>query len=117
MVDAWIDEIKKNFDPDQVGMILAHNGIVRGTSKGGLPVKGMVLTYDRDLLESKMREFKKREGIVEIKAWINEGELRVGDDIMYLLVAGRFRTDVLPVLEEFLSAVKKEVVHEKETAR
>jgi molybdopterin synthase catalytic subunit len=116
MIDAWIAEIKKNFDPDQVGMILAHNGIVRGTSKQGLPVKGMVLSYDKDLLESKMREFRKREGIVEIKAWINEGELRVGDDIMYLLVAGRFRTDVLPVLQEFLTAVKKEVVQEKESS-
>jgi molybdopterin synthase catalytic subunit len=117
MVDGWIEEIKKNYNPDEVGMILAHNGIVRGTSKEGHPVKGMVLSYDKELLESKVREFKKREGIVEIKAWINEGDLRVGDDIMYLLVAGRFRTDVLPVLQEFLTAVKKEVVHEKETAR
>ena len=114
MVDAWIDEIKKNFNPDEVGMILAHNGIVRGTSKEGLPVKGMFLSYDKRLLETKIGEFKKREGIVEIKAWINEGELRVGDDIMYLLVAGRFRTDVLPVLQELLTTVKKEIVHERE---
>jgi molybdopterin synthase catalytic subunit len=114
MVDSWIEEIKKNFNPDEVGMILAHNGIVRGTSKEGLPVKGMVLSYDKDLLAAKVKEFKKREGIAEIRAWINEGELRVGDDIMYLLVAGRFRTDVLPVLQELLTAVKKEVVHEVE---
>jgi molybdopterin synthase catalytic subunit len=116
MVDAWIEEIKKNFDPDEVGMILAHNGIVRGTSKKGLPVKGMVLSYDKELLKSKVAAFKEKEGIVEIKAWINEGELHVGDDIMYLLVAGRFRTDVLPVLQELLTAVKTEVVHEEELA-
>jgi molybdopterin synthase catalytic subunit len=117
MVDAWIKEIKQNYNPDEVGMILAHNGIVRGTSKTGAPVKGMILSYDKDLLESKMKEFKKREGIAEIKAWINEGELHVGDDIMFLLVAGRFRTDVLPVLQEFLTAVKSEVVREKEIDR
>ncbi len=116
MVDAWIGEVKKSFDPDQVGMILVHNGVVRGTSKEGQPVKGMILSYDKDLLKSKVEEFRKREGIAEIKAWINEGELRVGDDIMYLLVAGRFRTDVLPVLQELLTAVKKEVVREEETS-
>jgi molybdopterin synthase catalytic subunit len=33
---------------------------------------------------------------------------------MYVLVAGRFRTDVLPVLQELLSIIKKEIVTEKE---
>jgi molybdopterin synthase catalytic subunit len=33
---------------------------------------------------------------------------------MYLLVAGRLRTDVLPVLQELLSTVKNEIVHEEE---
>jgi len=51
---------------------------------------------------------------VEIKAWINQGELKIGDDIMYVLVAGRFRTDVLPVLQELLTFVKGEVVREEE---
>lgn len=114
MVDDWIREIKKNRNPDEVGMILVHNGIVRGTSKEGAPVKGMVLTYNKALLDQKVREFSARDGIAEIRAWINEGELHVGDDIMFLLVAGRFRTDVLPVLQELLTAVKKEIVSEKE---
>ncbi|HEY3275694.1 MAG TPA: molybdenum cofactor biosynthesis protein MoaE [Syntrophorhabdaceae bacterium] len=114
MIDRWIEEIKKNFDPDEIGMMLAHNGIVRGTSKEGRPVKGMILSYDKELLEKTVKEFKRREGIAEIRAWINEGELYVGDDIMFLLVAGRFRTDVLPALQELLSVVKKEIVHEKE---
>jgi hypothetical protein len=35
-----------------------------------------------------------------IKAWINEGPLKVGDDIMYVLVAGRLKTNVLPTFEE-----------------
>jgi molybdopterin synthase catalytic subunit len=115
MVDGWIKEAKANHDPDKVGMILVHNGVVRGTSKEGKPVKGMRLTYDKDLLETTVREFKKRDGIAEIRAWINEGDLTVGDDIMYVLVAGRFRTDVLPALQELLGIIKKDVVKEQET--
>jgi hypothetical protein len=34
---------------------------------------------------------------------------------MLLLVAGRFKTDVLPVLEELLAFVKNEIVTEEET--
>ena len=114
MLEGWIKEIKEKCDPESVGMILAHNGIVRGTSKAGEPVKGMNLTYDKDLLGRTVEEFKKRDGISEVKVWINEGELAVGDDIMYLLVAGRFRTDVLPALEALLTIVKRDIVKEVE---
>jgi len=33
---------------------------------------------------------------------------------MLLLVAGRFRADVLPVFEELLSVIKSEIVTEEE---
>ena len=52
MIDKWLKEIKKNCDPESLGMILAHNGIVRGTAKDGKPVKGMKLSYDKDALKS-----------------------------------------------------------------
>jgi hypothetical protein len=44
-----------------------------------------------------------------IKAGINEGPLKVGDDIVYVLVAGRLRTNVLPTFEELVSKIKREV--------
>jgi molybdopterin synthase catalytic subunit len=49
-----------------------------------------------------------------VKVWINSGNLKVGDKIMFVLVAGRFRTDVLPVFEELLSLIKNEIVTEEE---
>ena len=49
-----------------------------------------------------------------MRAWINRGKLKVGDDIMFLLVAGRFRTDVLPVFESTLSTIKNKIVKESE---
>ena len=113
-IDDWIREIKGKSAPDQLGMLLVHNGIVRATSKQGKPVQGMVLSYDKDLLAEKVARFRETEGIVDIKAWINQGKLEIGDDIMRVIVAGRFRTDVLPVFEQLIREIKNEVVREEE---
>ena len=115
MIQEWIKEIKEQSARDQLGMILVHNGIVRASSKEGKPVQGMYLTYDEELLKTLIARFKKTDGIVDIKAWINRGKLSIGDDIMVVLVAGRFRTDVLPVFQELIREIKTSVVSEKET--
>jgi molybdopterin synthase catalytic subunit len=114
MIEQWIKDIKARSDFKDLGMILVHNGMVRATSRNGKPVKGMHLSYDREKLSGLLDEMGRREGIVEVKAWINEGRLKIGDDIMYALVAGKFRTYVIPVLEELVSRIKKEIVSETE---
>ncbi len=114
MIDGWIKDIKGRCDSQSIGMFLVHNGVVRATSKQGEPVTGMKLTYDKAGLSVCVDEMKRRDGIAEIRVWINEGTLMVGDDIMYVLVAGRFRTDVLPVLQELLTKIKKDIVREEE---
>ena len=114
MIEEWIREVKKGSDFKDLGMILIHNGMVRATAKDGRTVKGMRLSYDKEKLRLLLDEFTKKDGIVSVRAWINEGSLNVGDDIMYALVAGRFRTIVIPVLEEFVSKIKKEIVSEEE---
>jgi molybdopterin synthase catalytic subunit len=114
MIDEWIKEVKATVDPGELGMILVHDGIVRATAKTGTPVRGMVLSYDREKLAEAVRVARAKDGIVEVRVWLNEGRLNVGDDIMKVLVAGRFRTDVLPVLQNLLTAIKTEVVREEE---
>jgi molybdopterin synthase catalytic subunit len=114
MVDEWLKEIKENCDPESLGMILVHNGIVKGTSKNGKSIKSIKLSCDKDALDCCVQKLKKREGITMIKVWINHGILNIGDNIIYLFIAGRFRTDVLPVLRDLLSTVKSEIVHEEE---
>ena len=114
MIDQWIKEIKANCPADQLGMILVHNGIVRGSAKNGTPVRAMRLSFDDVRLRAVVDEAKKKEGIVDIRAWINEGDLRVGDDIMNVCVAGRFRTDVLPVFQDLITRIKTEIVREEE---
>lgn len=114
MVEKWIEEVKRSVSPETLGMLLVHNGVVRASSKAGKPVKGMRLSYDRALLAAVVDEAKKREGIADVRVWINEGDLKIGDDIMYVLVAGRFRTDVVPAFQDLVSKIKGEVVHEEE---
>ena len=114
MIDRWLEEVKQMADHEELGMILVHNGIVRGASKLGKPVRGMKLSYDQKKLNWVIPTFQQRPGIVEVKVWINAGDLKVGDNIMLLLVAGRFRTHVLPVFEELLSLIKNEIVTETE---
>ncbi|MRR17370.1 MAG: molybdenum cofactor biosynthesis protein MoaE [Deltaproteobacteria bacterium] len=114
MVEEWIKEIKRDCPPEGLGMILVHNGIVRASSKQGQPVGCMKLSYDREALDGAVRRFKKMEGIADIRTWINEGELTVGDDIMVVCVAGRFRKDILPVFQELITLIKTEIVKEVE---
>lgn len=116
MVEKWISEIKKECLPDELGMILVHNGIVRATSKKGEPVGGMNLSFDSARLKDAVSLFKTREGIADVRVWINQGQLKPGDDIMYVCLAGRFRTDVLPVFQELIALIKTEIVHEEEIA-
>jgi molybdopterin synthase catalytic subunit len=114
MIEAWIKEIKQQCNPDMLGMFLIHNGIVRGTAKDGKPVKAMKLSYDKQKLEDILGKSRAKEGIADIRVWINEGELKIGDDIMNVCVAGRFRTDVLPVFQELLTTIKNKIVNEQE---
>lgn len=115
MIEDWMREVKAKSPPEGLGMILVHNGIVRATSKEGKSVKGMHLDHDEALLQSIIEEYGKKEGIAGIRVWINGGQLKIGDDIMLVLVAGRFRTDVLPVFEALIRDIKTRVVREEES--
>jgi molybdopterin synthase catalytic subunit len=114
MIEQWISDIKRECPPDMLGMILVHNGIVRATSKHGKSVAGMKLSYDQAMLDKAVRRFRNMEGIVDIRVWINEGLLKVSDDIMYVCVAGRFRKDILPVFQDLITLIKTEIVREEE---
>jgi molybdopterin synthase catalytic subunit len=114
MIEKWISDIKQAARPEGLGMILVHNGVVRATSKEGRRVQGMKLSYDLAALERAIETYRAKDGIADIRVWINEGTLTVGDDIMKVCVAGRFRTDILPVFQELLTQIKTNIVREEE---
>lgn len=114
-VNEWIRAVKAQPDADGIGMILSHLGVVRGTSRSGEPVTGMDLSVDRVRLAEALADAATWPGIVAVRAWINEGSLAVGDDIMKVLVAGDIREHVFDALQRLVALLKTEVVSEAET--
>jgi len=113
-LDAWLAEIKASGDIEGTGMYLVHNGVVRGHSRDGRRVTGMILSVDRELLKEITESARLMEGVTHVRAWVNEGRLTVGDDIMYVLVAGDIRDHVFEALGAFVRMIKTEVVTEEE---
>lgn len=121
-MDLWLKEAKQDPTAGDIGMYLIHNGTVRQTAKalvreGKLdtrPVTGMNFSYDHDKVDAAVEEAKKRSGIYYIRAWLNEGTLDAGDDIMYILVGGDTRPHVVDALQFLVGKIKSECVLEQE---
>ena len=109
-----IANIKKHPEYERVGMILCHNGVVRGTSRDGRRVSGLTISVDHEALDAILAEQRQRPGIIEVLVEISDGSLKVGDSVMFIVVAGDFRDHVIPVLEDTLNAVKKRVTQKTE---
>ena len=121
-MDRWLKEAKAHESAPKIGMYLTHNGIVRQTAKAKVrygaedtkAVTGMLFSYDQAKVDAIIAETYKMEGIYYIRVWLNEGELSVGDDIMYVLIGGDIRPRVVDALQYLVSRVKNECVVEKE---
>ncbi len=115
-ITKQINEWKQ--DPEfvrNVGMILSHNGIVRGkTREGGLPVAEVRVTPDHARIEELRQEYEKAPGIYKVAIEAFGGELKPGDDLLYIIVAGDIRENVKATLAELLDRVKSEAVTKQE---
>jgi molybdopterin synthase catalytic subunit len=109
-----IEEVKRRPDFIKVGMILTHTGIVRGNSRDGKPVGEIAVRADSAVLLRVVAEMKARPGIIEVLAEVRDGRLKVGEEIMNVVVAGDIRENVFPVLMETVNRIKEEVTHKKE---
>lgn len=114
-ISTLVEEIKNHPDYPKAGMILCHNGVVRETSREGESVTGLEIAVDHDRLKQVVEEQKARKGIIDILVWINEGKpLSVGDDVMFLVVAGDIRETVIAALTDTLNLIKSEVTKKKQ---
>lgn len=109
-----IEEVKSNPRINKAGMILCHNGIVRGFSRDGKEVSKLSIKVDRRRLEEIVSGARKKPGIVDVKAHVNEGELNAGDDVMLVVIAGDVRDNTFPVLQEVVNDIKKSVLEKEE---
>lgn len=110
-----IGKVKQHPDFGEVGMVLGHNGVVRATSRDGRKVSGLRVSVDHEKLTDILSEYRSRSGILDVQVWINEGkDLNVGDDVMFLVVAGDIRENVISTLQEALNAIKSTVTSKTE---
>ena len=121
-MDAWLAEAKRHESASKIGMYLTHNGVVRQSARAKVrlgaedtkPVTGMYFAYDREKVDGVIADTYKMEGIYYIKVWLNEGELSLGDDIMYVLIGGDIRPHVVDALQYLVGRIKSECVTETE---
>lgn len=114
-VNRLIAQVKRHPRMDRVGMMLCHNGVVRGTSRDGRRVTGLRVAVDEARLAQVLDEHRQRPGIVDIQVEIAADiDLAVGDDVMVLVVAGDIREHVIAALSETLDAIKTTVTAKTE---
>ena len=121
-MDAWLREAKADESAARCGMYLTHNGTVRADAKAKVrenaadmpAVRGMRFSYDAEKAEAAAADTRKMPGIHYVRMWLNEGELKVGDDLMYVLIGGDIRPRVVDALQFLVGKLKNECVTETE---
>lgn len=104
----------------KAGAIGVFVGVVRGETADGETVKGLKLEAYKEkadeALEGICRDLKAKPGVVDVQIHHLLGEFNVGEELVYVVVAGSHRQSVFPVLEEAVERYKKEApIFKKET--
>ncbi len=99
---------------ENVGMVLTHNGVARATSRAGEPVKTLTVTPDYGKIEAIRQECLALPGVFEILIEAREGTFVPGDDLLFIVVAGDVRENVIAALTATLTRVKAEAMAKKE---
>ena len=107
-----LKSVKDRQDFHKAGALAVFIGVVRGETLGGETVKKLELeAYEEranEVLGNICKELKEREGVVDVQIHHFVGEFGVGEDLVYVVVAGAHRQNVFPVLEEAVERYKKE---------
>ncbi|MGQ9530083.1 MAG: molybdenum cofactor biosynthesis protein MoaE [Candidatus Bathycorpusculaceae bacterium] len=107
-----IENIKKLPNFQKAGAIALFIGVVRGETEEGEKVQKLELeAYEEkanEVLGSICQDLERRKGIINVQIHHLIGDFNVGEDIVYVIVAGSHRKNVFPVLEEAVERYKKE---------
>jgi len=107
-----IKNVKSKSDIQKAGAIALFIGIVRGETLNREKVQKLELEAYKEkaneILASICNDLKKKQGIVDVQIHHLLGEFSVGEDLVYVLVAGAHRRNVFSVLEEAVERYKKE---------
>ena len=107
-----LTSVKERADFHKAGAIAMFVGVVRGETGGGGNVERLELeAYEEEanrILGGICEELKKREGVVDVQIHHFVGEFGIGEDLVYVVVAGAHRENVFGVLREAVERYKQE---------
>jgi molybdopterin synthase catalytic subunit len=111
-LSTLLKAIKEQAEFSKAGAIATFVGVVRGETLDGKKVEWLKLqSYEEEanmVLGSICKELKNREGVVDVQIHHFVGEFDVGEDLVYVLVAGAHREEVFEVLREAVERYKSE---------
>ena len=112
MLGDIIQSVKKHPDYRKVGAMVLFIGVVRGETRKGESVSRLELeAYDEkgnEVLEKICQDLKHKKGIVDVQIHHFTGGFEAGEDLVYVLVAGGHRENVVPIMGKAVERYKKE---------
>lgn len=111
-IGELIERVKGSPNFQKGGAIAVFIGVVRGENPMGEKVRKLEIeAYNEgadEVLSKICQDLKSRRGIVDVQIHHFVGEFGVGEDLVYVVVAGSRREDVFPVLREAVERYKEE---------
>ena len=111
-VSDLLSNAKKNDNYEKAGAITIFIGVVRGQNMKREKVRKLTLeAYEEkanEVLTKICDDLAKKPGIVDVQIHHLLGEFDVGEEMVYVLVAGSHREDVFQVLQEAVERYKSE---------
>jgi molybdopterin synthase catalytic subunit len=107
-----IDSIKKGPNANKAGAIGLFIGIVREENPDGSKAEKLTIeAYEEkanDVLNGICQDLTSKPGIVDVQIHHLVGDFKVGDDLVYVAVAGGHRQEIFPVLRDAVERYKSE---------
>jgi len=107
-----IGDVRAGTEMCKAGAMACFVGIVRGVAKDEGQVEKLEFETHKEAavrsLNKIVSDILNRSGVIDIRIHHNIGELKVGDDIVYIVVAGKHREDVFRALRDAIERLKRE---------
>ena len=107
-----INNARRSEKCEKTGAMTLFIGVARGNTLEGEKVKKLKLeAYEEkanEVLDKICDDLAKKPGITDVQIHHLLGEFDIGEDMVYVLVAGSHRTDVFPVLRVAVERYKSE---------
>lgn len=109
-LESLIAELKE--ETDEAGAIVVFIGAVRGT-RGDERVLRLEYEAHEDIAVNSMKRIiedaKEKHGIIDAVIQHRLGTVKVGEDVMYVIVASKHRAEAFRAVSEIVERVKHEV--------